>query len=202
MTIAQTSVPSVNKTLIIIIACLSMILSFSVWSTPDVNIEEKFVRNLFNIIIKKDSKSFSKMVVTTDDIIGIEKKALKQAKKDKNTKKYVDKILNRLKIIEAQNKEPKNIFNQVIKRVNSSLTNLYTNAQRDGVDLAKVKYGRIIHLKVREQFNQLVFGISFTVLYADKKYVIRAKDLYLTSRGLVMLDEVRWKGKRRQHSLF
>jgi len=160
------------------------------FSTPDK--PEAFAKHAIDIIIKNDRNRFEWLMMTHTDAI----KRMEDYLAHPDAKKYSQEKISRSR---QELKELKSgistSFSKQRRKIRASLGDVYKKAlNRDQVDLSQARFKKILKIKKYGSGTKTLYDIYVGVDYKGKLYEIKLDDVYLSKRGMVMSDALRWYG--------
>jgi len=100
-----------------------------------------------------------------------------------------------MKQIASLKSKSANKFDKQLEYVVASFDELLRDAQKDGVDIKRARYGRLIKSRVIQEFlGRKSYDLFFTFMVNKLEYVIKLHVVVEAPSGLMLIDKITWKG--------
>jgi len=181
-----------RKLLLVSALMLSTLLSTSYSSDKEASATELLVKNLAIAIIKNDKNLFAKTLISNDELIVIGRQLIKAAKDNIQYVKFISRVEENL----ADLKKNAGRFSEKLKQSRRSFKILQLQSKRDGINLQKATFGKVVNTKVKEFLGQKNYRIQFTLIVNSSEYMIGIEAMSAPSR-IALFNDVRWEGKKK-----
>ncbi|VAW75912.1 hypothetical protein MNBD_GAMMA12-669 [hydrothermal vent metagenome] len=175
-----------------ILAYLSVSLLLAACSTSAVNTPETIAKTIAQAIINSDKTSFEKYIINQDVAIQMFQQLIVSAKKDELYKQRLPKLEKELTTLKTNSNAT---LARVRSRVIASFETINKHAKRDGVDLSKGTFGKVIDIRSNKYLDRIKYDIYFTINTDGTAYTIKLNNVVTVSDKLYLLNAMIWKGK-------
>jgi len=188
-------VPFVSMVFLSLAACANKIIE-----TP-----EKIARTMAQIVIEQDKKAFARYAVNQEGYFQIiqlqlesEKVSGKGARRISQLRSRPGKIIDLEQVLLTVKSGRHKKVALINSRINASFGRLIKYAKRDGVDLSKASFGKIISASSRKFHKLVQYNIYFTITAGSGDYLIRLKAVTAIPGRFYLLGNIKWRGKYRK----
>ncbi len=175
-----------------ILAYISVSLILTACSTAAINTPEAIAKTIAQAIIKSDKTSFEKTIINQDVAIQMFQQLIVSAKKNDFYKPRLPKLEKELTTLKTNSNAT---LARVRSRVKASFEAINKQAKRDGVDLSKATFGKVIDIRTNKYLDRIKYDIYFTLNTDGADYTIKLNNVVTISDKLYLLNAMIWKGK-------
>lgn len=197
-----------NRCKFIAVLLIIIVFSFSACSRKTLESPDEVARTIAKTIINQDKKAFGRYVVNRDGYIRIMELQLASETPGKEVQriaqlKSTKNLLQALTSLKSSPHLNPRIHKKMIRinaSINRSFDRLIKYAKRDGVDLSKATFGKVVSsstTSTAEKMPSLVqYDITFSLLASGRKYYVFLDDVAVEAGRFYILDGIKWRGRR------
>lgn len=176
-----------------VLALIAISVILNACSKSATNTPEEMAKSIGEALIKSNKPSFEKFIINQDVAIEMFKQLIVSAKKDKLYKQRLPKLQKELTSLQSSSNVT---LARVRTKVKASFDAISKQAKKDGVDLSKATFGKVVDIRTDKYLDRIKYDIYFTVNSGGSDYTIKLDDVVTISDKLYLLDEIVWKGKK------
>jgi len=173
---------------------LLIVLILSGCSDENAKTPKELALRISKSIFNNDIGQFEKFIISREDAIAVFEGFISMVDLNKSQGRRSERFAKELISLKSGSNTR---LMRAISKVKISFFTLIQAAKKDGVNLEDAKFVKVTKVKTKEYLNRNTFDIYFLISFKGQKYTIKLDDVVDVPRGLVLLDRIKWRGKRR-----